>query len=284
MYNYLTLQAVKNYIGGGIGEVDDELLAEFIDWASRLIEDYKGRRYDVRLETRVYDTPRVSSSNFGAYDSRYPAYQADPPLRLDEDLLEPVELLNGDGEELASGTYMLEPANFTPKNRIRLRSGYTWEPSEDGPEQAIQLSGLWGYHNRYAEAWVLGGIIDDDVEADDLSLPVADLGSFQIGQLARIDDEFLLVAGLDDSETPALEIERAFNGSQAAAHLDEAEIYIYRPMGTIVQIAMRLVKWRYEQRHNDAFDRSYVAGTGIVTTPTSLPADVERILGPRKAR
>jgi hypothetical protein len=55
-------------------------------------------------------------------------------------------------------------------------------------------------------------------------------------------------------------------------------------MGTIVQIAMRLVKWRYEQRHNDAFDRSYVAGTGIVTTPTSLPADVERILGPRKAR
>lgn len=286
MYAYVTLQAVKNYITQMPPTSEDDILTEFIGWAARLIESYKGRRYDVRRETRVFDTPQAAVSHFGVYDAHYTSYQAEPPLRLDEDLLEVVELLNGDGDELTGAMYVVEPANMTPKSRIRLRRGNNWAEADEGPEQAISLCGWWGYHDRYAEAWALSGASNSQVAIDDVSLALVDdqVGPFEIGQLVRIEDELGLVNGLGSLQAPALELERGYNGSLAAAHAAGVGISIFRPMGTIVQMAMRLVKWRYEQRSNDAFDRSYVAGTGIITTPTSLPADVERILGARKVR
>jgi len=61
VYNYITLAAVKRYIGGGIDTSDDALLLEFIEWAARLVESWKGRRFDPRLESRVYDTPHPVS-------------------------------------------------------------------------------------------------------------------------------------------------------------------------------------------------------------------------------
>lgn len=283
MYHYVTLQAIKNYIGGEIGTTEDALLTDLADWASRLIEDYKGRRFDVRRETRVYDTPQAASDAFGAFDSRYPAYQADPPLRLDDDLLALITLENGDGDELASSEYVLEPANLTPKNRIRLRSGGVWLPSENGPEQAIRVTGWWGYHERYADAWRSGGSSDSGVDADDVTIAMEDVSGIEIGALLRMEDELLIVEDID-SVSNSLVCERGANGSVAAAHLVGTAVQIYRPMGIITQIAMRLVKWRYGQRHTDNFDRTYVAGTGMVSTPTSLPADVARLLGARKAR
>ncbi len=76
-----------------------------------------------------------------------------PPLRLDEDLLAVSELLNGDGKEIDSADYVLEPANSYPKNRIRLRgtAAAYWVGGDNGNEQAICVTGLWGYHDQYAK-------------------------------------------------------------------------------------------------------------------------------------
>lgn len=283
MYSYVTLDAVKRYIGGSLGSGDDELLNELIDWSSRLIEWWKGRRFDARRETRYFDTPQPTGSYFGIFDPTLVSAATKTVLRVDEDLLAVEELLNGDGTEILSSGYVLEPANEWPKNRIRLRSGQYWAVSDDGPEQAIQVTGLWGYHDRYADAWRTADAAQDDpleIAADTLTVTSAD--RFEIGQMIRIETEFLIVTGID-VENNLLTVERGWNGTVAADHAKDSPIAIYRPMGTVVQTCMRLVKWRYSQRDVDAFDKTYVLGSGVVSEPSALPADVVRMLGARRA-
>ncbi len=55
-------------------------------------------------------------------------------------------------------------------------------------------------------------------------------------------------------------------------------------VGNIEQACVRLVKWRYTQKDVDNFDRVYVAGTGVVSVASAIPADVKMALGAPKAR
>jgi len=284
MFNYVTLEAVKQYVGGSIGTSDDERLVEFIDWAARLVEWWKGRRYDVRLETRLYDMPNPGGSRFGIYDTSLLAAATNRVLRLDEDLLEIVELKNGDGVEILASGYVLEPANIYPKSRVRLRSGDVWLPGEDGPEQAISVKGLWGYHDRYTDAWRATGTVQDNpLTAVAATVTDTAVTGYEIGQLIRIEDELMLVEDID-TVAKTLTVERGVNGSIAAQHAMASVIELYQVPGVISQICVRLVKWRYAQKDVDNFDQSYVVGSGVMTTPSSIPADVARILGAHRVR
>ena len=276
MFNYVTLDSVKAHYRLPDTTVDDDKLLDYIDWSSRLIENWKGRRYDPRVQTRVFDCPQANGSGFGVYDFALATAKTNRILRLDDDLLEVVKLLNGDSVEITD--YVTEPANEYPKNRIALRSSEVFVPSDDGPEQAISLSGIWGYHDRWAEAWSVLGALTGSLSASADEITVSGV---EIGQLLRLDTEYVLV--LDISSTTAT-VERGYNGTTAAVHASGTDIELFHPMSTIVQCCMRLVKWRYTQKDSDNFDRTFVMGAGAITTPTSLPADVVRILGPRKAR
>ena len=284
MYNYITLAMVKRYIGGAINTSDDDRLNDFIGWAARLIEWWKGRRFDVRRETRVFNTPSAGGSMFGVYDASLLAGASNPVLRLDDDLLAVIELKNGDGVAIPSTDYVLEPANVYPKNRIRLRSGGIWLESEDGPEQAIALTGLWGNHERYAEAWrAVDTVQVANVLIGDVLINITDAADYEVGQLLKLEDEYMLLEEID-AVGKKLTVERAVNGTLAAAHALATPISIYQTSGTISQICMRLVKWRYVQKDADQFDHSYVMGSGVMTMPTSIPIDVARILGAHRVR
>lgn len=306
--NYVTLHQVKTYLDILSSTQDDERLLEFIDWSSLLIDAYKQRWFEPRMETRKFDLPGARRGfTFGVYDPFFAPAFMPAALRLDAELLECTELLNGDASEILAGEYVLEPANEYPKTRIRLRSaaGVAWQPDEDNNiEQVIWVSGVWGNHNRYGQAWVdsLDTVQDDPLAEDATTLTVADWDGaaaalkaprFQAGQLLRIWEELLLVLSAatlpgeteEDPSVDQLEVVRGTNGSLAAEHAQGTKIEIWRPMGTIVQACLRLVKWRYGQKDVDDFDKSYAVGTGIVTVPSRLPADVVQVLGaPGKAR
>lgn len=275
MFNYVTLDQVKEHIKI-TSSTDDEKLLDYIEWSSRLIETWKGRRYDPRVQKRVYDTPQANSSVFGVFDPALSEIQSKRVLRLDDDLLELTELLNGDNVEITD--YVLEPANEYPKNRIRLRSSEVFVNSDDGPEQAISVTGVWGYHDRWNEAWTILDVLDAQLSASADEIIVS---GAEIGQLLRLDTEYVLV--LDIGATTAT-VERGFNGSTATIHVSGTKVELYQPMSTIVQCCYRLVKWRYTQKDVDNFDRTFVMGAGVMTTPTSLPSDVVRILGAHRVR
>ena len=293
MANYVTLYQVKDYLDIQSTTKDDGRLLEFIEMSSRLIEAYKVRSYEPQVETRKYDLPGSRrGAALGTYDAFYALPQMVLPLRLDEGLLECSELLNGDFDEIVSGDYVLEPANKFPKTRIRLRmaSGVAWLPDLDGyVEQVIEVTGIWGNHDRYGQAWVdaLDTVRDNPLTAGDTSISVVNADGlagdgramrFQAGNLVRMGSEFALVLSVDVL-TNTLEVARGVNGSTAAQQAQGTKIEIWRTQSTIAQACLRLVKWRYGQKDADDFDKSYVMGSGVVTVPARLPADVVQVLG-----
>ncbi len=293
MANYVTLYQVKDYLDILSETKDDSRLLEMIENSSRLIEIYKERSYEPQVETRKFDVPGARrGAVLGAFDSFYAVPQSVQPLRLDEGLLECSELLNGDQEEITTSDYVLEPANQYPKTRIRLRraNGFVWEPDLDGNvEQVIEVTGVWGNHNRYGQAWVdsLDTVRDAPLTVGDSSISVVNADGqagdgkamrFQAGNLVRMGTEMALILSVDPL-TNTLDVVRGANGSVAAEHAQGTKIEIWRLQSNIAQACLRLVKWRYSQKDTDDFDKSYVMGSGIVTVPSRLPADVVQVLG-----
>jgi hypothetical protein len=125
MADYCTLAEVKALLGTTEDE-DDGLLAALISRASAWIERFTGRRFAGQAETRSYASGETWLSS----------------LWLDQDLLSVTSLTNTDGDEIAAAGYVLLPLNGLPKNRIELKSGYSWGSD---PEGLISVAGTWGF-------------------------------------------------------------------------------------------------------------------------------------------
>lgn len=290
---YATLYQAKQHLGLLSETTEDARLTQYLKWATGLINAYKMRRYDVRLVTIPHDAPLSMASTFGRFDSSYAVPSAQKSLILLDDLLEMMQFLNGDGTEIAADAYLLEPFERTPYSVARLRSGTTWSLDDNGDASgALSLKGFWGYHPDYDNAWIdsLDSVRDNPLTAGATTIHVADVNGmtedlesprFQAGQLLRIEDDLALVlsASAVTGNDDVLTVKRGVNGATAVQHVLGKTIKIFRPDPAIVQVCLRLVHWRFVQKDSDTFDRAYAVGTGVVSSPASLPADVRDILG-----
>ncbi len=131
MTDYATADLIKTYLRIG-GSGDDTLLAALATRASRIIDDYCGRWFASRSETRHYDA-------FGSHITG-------KLLLLDADLLSLTALTNGDGAAISTNDVILRPINWPPYFGIALRqgSGLSWAYTTS-PEGAISVEGVWGY-------------------------------------------------------------------------------------------------------------------------------------------
>ncbi len=127
---YATLAEFKNYKKVTSSDaIDDGVIEDLIEGASRYIDAQTGRIFYARTETRKYDLPEGRE------------------LKLDEDLLTVTTLTNGDGDVIASSEYILLPPNTTAKRAIKLKQGSAeiWElDSDSNSEQVISVAGTWG--------------------------------------------------------------------------------------------------------------------------------------------
>lgn len=131
--SYITVEEAKDYIGGISGGGDDVLLEALIDSAVAYIEGETGRVF------------KVSSDASKTFDAHLDV--AGPVLYLGEqDLCAITSITNGDGVAVASDEYVTEPRRVTPYYAIRILSSAdkSWTYSTD-PEDAISISGRWGY-------------------------------------------------------------------------------------------------------------------------------------------
>src|SRR5574341_70806 len=131
MIDYTTLSAVKSYLRITT-TADDTLLSAFITRASRMIDDHCGRWFSAETQIRKFDA--VGRHISGSL------------LFVDADLLTITSLINGDGARIPSNAYVLRPSNFPPYFGVSLlaSSGLYWNHTGD-PENAISISGTWGY-------------------------------------------------------------------------------------------------------------------------------------------
>ena len=134
---YITLQEYKDYAEIDTADnPDDELIANLIEAASRMIDVKTSRTFYARTETRSYDVPSSRK------------------LRLDDDLISITTLTNGDDTTIADTEYNLIPANETPKFAIVLTdiTAVYWVASTAGSyEQVIDVEGSWGYSTTAPE-------------------------------------------------------------------------------------------------------------------------------------
>lgn len=128
---YTTLADFKNLKSiVSTDSVDDGVIENLIEQASRIIDTETGRTFYARTETRYYNVP------YGRQ------------LIVDDDLLAVTKLTNGDGTEILATDYYLMPRNVSPKYAIVLKemSGAYWTADSSGnTEYVIPVEGSWGY-------------------------------------------------------------------------------------------------------------------------------------------
>lgn len=122
---------------------------------------------------------------------------------------------------------------------------------EDTPDDAIQITGVWGYHPDADAAWRDSG---DTVQANPLaasttSLSVSDIDAgleptFQVGQVIALDDEYCIVTAID-LDLNSITVERGALGTTAASHTQGTSILIYDVPHDLVQATLQLAALLY---------------------------------------
>ncbi|MBK9496820.1 MAG: phage gp6-like head-tail connector protein [Xanthomonadales bacterium] len=271
---YATLTQVRAYLKLDTAETgDDALLTDFIRSSSRYCDTRSGTHFYPLIETRYFDVPENRRM-----------------LQFDDHLLELTSATNGDATAITLSDLLYHPATIYPKygTSLKAQSSQVWTSDTYGEcEQVIALTGVWGYHDDYSRAWVLSG----DAVADALGLNASvttinvtnasgaanDLigPRFQAGQLIKVDSEYIDITSITGN---ALTVVRGVYGSTAAAHLTAAPISVYRTMADVTMAVIRLTAWRYRQKDANVFDATTIIGTGVKTTPSATPPDVDGLI------
>lgn len=199
---YATLAEYKSYStprGQTIDTdaVDDLLVMQILEQASRSIDTDCARTFYPRYETRYFDVP---------------VYQNSPRLLfLDDDLLEVKHIINGDLNEVLSTVYNLKPKNYSPHYAIQIigPTSIFWIFNRIGNiEKVISVEGWWGFHNKYDQrAWSQIGTLSAAItDTTSLSMTLNAGHTLTSDRIIKIDDEIMNVANLT-----ALSIESSTN-------------------------------------------------------------------------
>ncbi len=295
---YATIDELKTFLAGGlkegIAEDDDDLFKRFCIEASRSFDTWATngvppkRRFYPTIATKDFDHPTDTTTL----------------LRLNNDLLEATTLTTENGAvTISSSDFVLKAGtgdyNRTPFTQIQLvEDGTTTTFTYNGSvHKSNALTGVWGYHDEWADAWEDSGdtVQDNPLDNSTTTLTVTDADGddingltrrFKIQQLLKIESEYLWVTDVNITDNK-LTVRRGMNGSTAASHIQTTAISIFRPMDEIRHAIEVLATYMSQRRHSigTTDDRPLATAEGILVMPSALPPEVKGILRPyRKER
>ncbi len=249
MYTIATLQQLRQRLGLSADDsADDPRLLAALQAATAQMEAAAVRRFIPR---------RVSIGH--TINPRYPT-----ELVLVDDLLELESLVNEDGNAITPESIVIIPdaACDGPVALIELIDGASFIWTET-PLQAVTVSGIWGWHDRWSQAWRGSSDTVQDVALDSITttLTVTDadgldahgtMPRFQVGQLLRLGTEYLWVTGVDTAND-TLTVKRGANGTTAVAQAQYTAIEIYQPPLDVEMLCLRWALWLYKEPDNRPF-------------------------------
>lgn len=269
---YATLTGLRRVLALSSTQTDDdELLLSLLQTASRLIDGYTGRQFFPVQATRTYTVQNPAT------------------LLLDADLLALSSLTNGDGTTIPTAAVHVEPSGMAVASSLvldRTQSAFT----HDGdPVAALSVAGTWGYHPDWSNAWAGSGdtVQDDPLSSSATTLTVSDADAaqatgygqrFAVGQLLRIEDEYLHVLAINTT-TNTLTVARGVNGTTAASHAQDTAIDVYAIPADVQSACLRIASWLYKQP-DAGFVQAAGGLRGALMVPPALPEDVQQILAP----
>jgi len=241
---------------------DDAVVDSIIEKVSRYIDKVTCRHYYPMIETRYYDVPSSSE------------------LEFDDDLLALTKLTNGEGTEITSTNYVLHLRNRTPYYKVSIMdtSTVTWEESAAGSaEQVIQVLGIWGYHDTYAQAWEAITTITEDLDISETEIEMTSVTRLGVGSITKIDSEVFITSSVGTLKHNVMK--RGDNGSTAAVHTSGATVYLWKPISPIQQACTLISGSLYHQRYGSNVESvATVTAAGIVLAPRDVPEIAHTIL------
>jgi hypothetical protein len=279
MNEYCSFEDLKGYRGIKTTETDDDdLLKGFCTSASRVWQQLcRGRLFYPQSATYYFDHP----------------FEDVTRLRVREkDLLEVTTFTtNNTSTSVSASDYFLMCGgayHLTPYDRIVMKSDGS-QPNllySGTPQKANAITGIWGYHENWANAWVDSGDTVQDgggINSTVTTITVSDADGadiyaikprFKEQQLLKIGSEYAYVTAKNILNNQ-LTVRRGVNGTTAASHDNATAIYVYAPMEDVFHQVRRLAKWFYEQKDNTSdIDRPIVTDAGVTLLPSALPKDV----------
>ncbi|RMF81959.1 MAG: hypothetical protein D6737_03395 [Chloroflexi bacterium] len=237
MYTLATLHQLRRRLGLASSDTaDDDRLRVALEAATAHIERIAGRTF----------VPRVATLEHTVLDAN--------ELVLDDDLLDLTSLTNGDGSSINLSDVIRFPNGNESSGILRLtgNSVFVWQTT---PLHAIQVTGVWGWHDRWSQAWRGSGdtVQDNPLSMTATTLTVTDADGldadgatprFQVGHLLRIESEYVRVIAVDTVNNQ-LTIERGVNGTTAASHVQNSAIDIFQPARDVQMLTLRWAAWLY---------------------------------------
>ena len=263
---YATLAEYKSFVTSrgqtaSVDATDDALIEVLLKSASNYINTQTSRHFYPYIQTRYFDVPKTEES----LDMR--------ELKMDDDLLEVLSVTNGDDVVIPSTEYTIRPRNASPYKWIRLDDASTYYWATDGSgnsHDVIAVSAIWGCHNHYAQAWLLGSTLAEALDTSETGIDVTSGALFSVGDLIRFENEFGYVSAV---VTNTLTNTRGENGSTAAIHVTAGNVYIWQVMEevktAVLEIAMQANKRRFGQSNSNI---QTITSAGVVLTPRDIPA------------
>jgi hypothetical protein len=270
MADLVTLDAMQRILAGGKATADDDLFRRYIRDATALVEQYTGRAFVPEWRTRHYDAVGDHIST-RALDVR--------------DLLAVTSLVNGDGATIPPTGYVLRPSDRWPKIRLQLRASAPAFCYDGDPLEAIQVAGVWGFHEAYDRAWIdtLDAVQDDPLAAGVTSITVQDADGidergdtrFPVLGYLKLEDEVVQVTAVD-TNTDTLAVRRAQLGTAAAQHDQGTAIQRYAPMANVENACLALAVWMYRTKDSLGEKIQFLDGTQVITH--EAPPQIRQVL------
>lgn len=233
LYTLATLAAFRAYLGLATNEGEDDALIHALRAATHHLERATNRRYAPYYATRACTLLLYDLSE----------------CVLGEDLLELHTLIDGDGSSIPIDDVLILYGGMLHL----IGRAFTFE---DTPEGAITVSGIWGFHDFWGQAWrTSGDALVTAVDGDDTTFTVTDPDGadndghrprFSVGQLLRVGNEYVAVLATD-STANTLTVSRGANGSSPVAHSAAIPLQIFAPAVDIAQSCLRWAAYFYRE-------------------------------------
>lgn len=236
MHTLATPRALRLHLGlDPADSADDARLSHTLQAASAHLERLAGRRFSPRRQFIAHYTDRQRAGT----------------LLLRADLLALLGLADAvSGQPVPLESIICLPGGDGPHYGLRRADGGALPAS-------LWVEGIWGWHDRWPEAWAASGdaVQDDPLAADARTIAVQDADGpgggghsprFQAGQLVRAGAEYLRLLAVD-SEANTLTALRGVSGTVAAAHSGQPAIDVYRPAPDVELLCLRWAAWLYRE-------------------------------------
>jgi len=212
----------------GDDSLDDELwelLASVSDW----IDGYCDRHFYPRTATLYFDLAQ------GEQQILVPDLVSVTTLKDDENQDAAFE------NTWASADYQLLPHNAAPTQHwgqpytsVRASQLSDGDKQKGFPpgQRVLEIAGVWGYR-EFKE--LSGSLAAEAMDATETGLDVDDGTDFAIGQTIMQEDEQMLIT---DISSNTLTVVRGLNGTTAATHADDTQVYILRIPAAVERAAL----------------------------------------------